>query len=283
MRVLESLASLINDVIRQPVIAAEISSARLAPLNKVGREVGRPQNVRPIAINGPLWKILEACILTRLEDYVHTHGVISKDQIGFMRGCEMNLMKFREMSSKLKSLPKVTERYILFVDLKNASNRVVHERLFFELKNKGIEGRLLSTVRKLYSSSLMRLDLHSDPIFVNRGCLQGSSISPLFFNCYIDDFVRDLGADSFSTTLAYADDLCVMCTYLKQLIRVLSVIGQWSARMGIEVNKAKSGIFVINRKRYEVKEISGIPIVAKYSYLAKEMIDRMVENLLQEE
>ena len=45
--------------------------------------------------------------------------------------------------------------------------------------------------------------------------------------------------------LAYAYDLCVLCPDKNELIRVIKRIDLWSRENGINVNRKKSGIFVV--------------------------------------
>ena len=100
---------------------------------------------------------------------------------------------------------------ILFIDFKAAFDRVDHNILLMKLETSGIKSRTLNIIRLLYNSYHFTL-LGGTPNRVNSGVAQGSLISPILYDCYINDLVRilsrEFGQDS---TYAYADDIAVLC------------------------------------------------------------------------
>jgi hypothetical protein len=94
---------------------------------------------------------------------------------------------------------------------------------------------------------------------VNRGILQGSLISTLLFNIYIDDLVAELKKNSFDV-LAYADDIAIICDK-EQLDKCMKVFDEWSMNSRIDANKKKSGILVYDGKLSVEKDYSGFLIV----------------------
>ena len=94
---------------------------------------------------------------------------------------------------------------------------------------------------------------------VNNGVLQGSLISPMLFNLYINDLIKELNQNSYEI-LAYADDLCILCEGINQLLNVLNKIEKWSILNGINVNKKKSGIMIL-KGTDDRSEIELYPII----------------------
>jgi len=66
--------------------------------------------------------------------------------------------------------------------------------------------------------------------------------------------------------LAYADELCVLCKDKNELIWVIKRIDLWSKENGINVNRKKSGIFVLKGEEQN-DNIEGYPILNEYKYL----------------
>ena len=66
--------------------------------------------------------------------------------------------------------------------------------------------------------------------------------------------------------LGYADDLCVLCQDKNELLNAIKRIDKWSIENGINVNRKKSGIFVI-RGEEENDNVEGYPILNEYKYL----------------
>ena len=254
-------------------IPEEIICARLMCLNKCPDQNGKLENIRPIAITGTLIKILEKVTLNRMQLFEKMHNIHNhKSQIGFLKGmgCDVNIMRLRQRtqdaldSRDIKDLKK--EKYILFIDFKAAYDSVNHKRLFDKLSKKGYPINIVNTIKKIYSSACMRLNMMHDPINVNRGVLQGGILSPFLFNCYIDDLIISLNNKCFEV-LAYADDIALICTNEEQLQQAMNILDEWSKDNFFEINKKKSGILIIDQERGGRKEINGYPIKQNYKYL----------------
>ena len=94
---------MLTDTVTFPVIPAEIMTARLICLNKKPDELGKEENIRPIAINGVMLKIMEFITNKKLNVFLKEHSVLCKKQIGFMKGlgCEVNLVRLRQKVTEL--------------------------------------------------------------------------------------------------------------------------------------------------------------------------------------
>jgi len=98
----------------------------------------------------------------------------------------------------------------MFIDLKNAYDKVVYDKLFIKLSNYGINKEIINAFKIIYSNAKIKISSNDDYININNGVLQGSLLSPILFNIYINDLIEDLDYIAFEI-LAYADDLCVLC------------------------------------------------------------------------
>ena len=130
----------------------------------------------------------------------------------------------------------------------------------------GISEELIGSIKLLYSKAKLKISYNSECINVNNGVLQGSLISPMLFDLYINDLINELDKNSFEV-LAYADDLCVLCDGRNQLNNVIKIIDKWSKLNGINVNKNKSGIMILKNDIKEKDNIDGYPIIREYKYL----------------
>ena len=68
--------------------------------------------------------------------------------------------------------------WIIFIDLKNAYDKVIHNKIFEKLNKYGINDKIIGTNKLLYSYSKLKILNDSDILNVNNGVLQGSLISP---------------------------------------------------------------------------------------------------------
>ena len=108
------------------VIPDEINTSRLFCLNKKADEIGNVDNLRPIAISSTFMKILESAIFTRLLDEINNKKILCNKQIGFIKGCgtELNLLRLKQRIYDAKKDN---------IDLKNAYDKVIHNKLFEKL------------------------------------------------------------------------------------------------------------------------------------------------------
>ena len=103
-----------TDFYNELINSDEIITIRLFCLNKVASETGKLDNIRPIAIFGPLFKI---CILEHLMIFINKNKILSKKKTGFIHklGCEVNLARLRQRVHYI--LEEDDQSYLLFIDL----------------------------------------------------------------------------------------------------------------------------------------------------------------------
>ena len=98
--------------------------------------------------------------------------------------------------------------------------------------------------------------------------IQGSLLSPLLFNVYINDLLLELEKNYFIK--AYANDLVVGLTNPNGLDECLDIINRWSTKNDIKINANKSGLLKILGRKGKIrclKNKMNIPEVEDYNYL----------------
>ena len=137
------------------------------------------------------------------------------------------------------------------------------------MENSGISTRTINILKLLYNSYHFSL-LGDIPRRVRSGVAQGSLVSPLLYDWYINDLVSALSR-RFGTeyTFAYADDMALLCLGYSEIRAALSTIEDWSMKNGALLNKKKCGILPIRKREVATtrKELEGIPFVQTYKYL----------------
>ena len=90
-----------------------------------------------------------------------------------------------------------------------------------------------------------------DPWFkdknVNSGLLQDSMLSPLLFNCFINDLIDDLEKLTVDM-LSYVDDSVFICKNTIQIDNTISCITKWWENNKMKINNNKSGILEVKGK-----------------------------------
>ncbi len=109
---------------------------RLIPLNKVFPNIPNRRQLRPIAVQSPIIKILEARFLPILQDYLNNR--LDRSQTGFVQGMGIQVNLTRALDRIKLRTNRKQYVYGLFVDLSNAYNTVPHLLLFNKIRRKNI-------------------------------------------------------------------------------------------------------------------------------------------------
>jgi len=257
-------------------------TGRLVPLNKVHPEIPKPDEMRPIIALSPILKLLESRFREKLENYLLEQMIPS--QVGFVRYCGTHVNIVRLVNRCLTKYSdfgmekdKFRPKAILFIDLKSAYNNVNLDMLFDILTDKNIlDQEEVAFLRTLYSKTTLMVG--NKKVEINKGVMQGSTISPALFDIFVEPLLKLLNEEiDIEDIFAYADDIAVCVYSPEELSRAIQIINDWSLKAGIPINLKKSGILnikrtvrsksLINQDGDGEETFMGYPIVERYKYL----------------
>ena len=148
-------------------------------------------NYRPISLLSCFSKIFEKLICTRIYTYLTKNKLIYDNQFGFRSNYSTNHALI-SIIERIRSLVD-TGHYVcgVFVDLEKAFDTVNHKILCEKLNYYGLRGNVNDLIRSYLSNRKQFVSINgfvSETRNICCGAHQGSSLGPLLFLIYINDF-----------------------------------------------------------------------------------------------
>ena len=213
-----------------------------------------PNNYRGITILGIFAKIFEILVSNRFQFVNEAFDKVDKNNGGFLKGKRTtdNIFILTSLIQRQLSLGKPL--YVCFVDFSKAFDLVNRAILFYKLINSGWSGRLIDTVRDLYSKTSFRFKFQgevSSTIPNNIGVNQGGNASGFLFRKYISDLGdflhKQVGVcigDTILSHLLWADDLILFSDSLAGIQKQLDGLFGFCSKNRMIVNELKTKIML---------------------------------------
>ena len=207
---------------------------------------------RPISLTSCLGKSLERIITTRLYGFIEHNKIIDEDQEGFRKfhgTCHALLRLTQDIYDGFNSKNKTL---VAFVDMAKAFDSVWREGLLVKINRLGVAGLMWNWIEDLLKKRTARCFLkgqNGDSFSTEVGLPQGSVISPVLFNLYIEDIYNEVN----SNKVKFADDGTIWTTGAdlevleKETEKDLGSVLSWSKRWRMNLNIDKTEICLFTK------------------------------------
>ena len=111
-----------------------------------------PNNYRCITITSCAGKLFNRILNSRLESYIHEHGILHYEQIGFKNGGKTADHIFQLKTLFCKYLQRNKQIY-----LRKAFDSVVYPALLYKLLSYSIGGNFYSMIASMYENSVLQI------------------------------------------------------------------------------------------------------------------------------
>lgn len=196
---------------------------------------------------------MERMIIKRLNWFLETEDILSKEQAGFRRNRSTTDQVARLSQTIKDSLDGRNVLTAVHVDFKSAYDSVWRERMIYKLKNIGVGSKMLSWFREFLGQRSCRVrygNATSKIYILQTGLPQGAVSSCSLFNVYIDDLILSLKAVGVECLL-FAGDLVIWTQVAKKNARLeterklneaLVILERWCEENNMVVNLTKTAV-----------------------------------------
>ena len=224
--------------------------ARLILFSKDGTDTSKFENTRPISVQPAVIKLFELWILHNLEKATESLK-FNKLQRGFMKkwSTSTNISQLISRGLKLKQRRKNCKHEtpaFIFFDFNKVYDSVPRDILIRKLMEFNIPWNIVKLIKNILKD--FTLHYNNEIIIPKRGLVQGSVLSPLIFNLFINDLLNEFEANKI-TALGYADDIVCICENNEQIQLSCELMNRWSKMNRMTINPGKSGILRILARR----------------------------------
>ena len=199
-------------------------------LHKKGNPTLLP-NHRPITLANTIYKLFTNTLTTLLSSYGEKYQILHNSQEGIRQEhCTSRQIQFVIAAQEDAKFSK-QDIYLLYIDFTNAFGSIDHARVLAIMADLGYPEDAITIIGNIYSESYTEIiGSHFDPtqpIPIQRGTIEGDTLSPYLFILFLEPLLRWLARDNqgynFRTSnnaissAAFADDLVIISSNIAHI------------------------------------------------------------------
>jgi RNA-directed DNA polymerase len=221
-------------------IRAELASGRYQPRAIKRTWIPKPgsREERPLGIPAVRDRVVQAALRHVLEPIFERD--FAEQSYGFRpkRGC-------KDALRQVNRLLKAGYHWVVDADLKSYFDTIPKEALIKRVEEKVSDGQVKELLRAYLNQEVMEETARWNP---EAGTPQGSGISPLLSNIYLDELDQKMAQLGYEM-VRYADDFVILSRGKEEAERALEEVKQWTAEAGLTLHPEKTRIVDARQKK----------------------------------
>ena len=249
----DHLIAIVDNILKQPEGLPRWFYTGTTYLIPKAQSPTSPSEYRPITCMTNLYKVVTRLVARELRDFVEVNGILSENQLGTVRDSQG--AKEQALINKCVNQSNGNTLSTMWIDVKKAYDSVKHEYLLTCLEKLGVPGWCIVFITAVVQNWRVQLNYNRKVIAevgLERGILQGDSMSPLLFVLCLEPLSRKLnkayetvpieeGERWYSTNhLLFIDDIKLLARSENTLEAMAGTTKAFLQRTGLEINPSKS-------------------------------------------
>lgn len=258
------------------------------PIHKKGKDPLDPLSYRGISLNSTVSKLYSSVLNNRLSHFIDRNNLLCDEQNGFRSGrsCLDHLFTLTSVIRNRKLQKKPT--FACYIDFAKAFDVINRPLLLHKLRDLGIVGQFLQSVKSMYTDNTARIRIHghlSKEFRTSCGVRQGDCLSPTLFALYLNDLAEHIKSLNLGvkingvdlSLLLYADDIVLISDSEQSLQVMINVVNEWCKRWQMNINSGKTKIMHFRQKSRQQTDYvftfgaEQLEVVNSYRYLGIEL------------
>ena len=265
--------------------------ARVTFIHKPGKIKSNPSSYRPISLLSCLGKLFERLIATRLLDHFENSDLFNIFQAGFRPNLSTITHLLALSEDIYSNFNRKCSSFAVFLDVEKAFDAVWHNGLRFKLRSPcyHIPPRIVRLLSNFLTNRRVFTEIdgfRSSSFTPLAGVPQGSVLSPLLFNIYVNDIPSPPKPIKLSQ---FADDIAVWAVmpvpqkHTKRVQLYLDTLLDWCNLWRIKINPTKTSAIFFPYKPLKSKPIikiksTPIPLSKSAKFLGIIFSERIKRN-----
>lgn len=188
--------------------------------------------------------------------------------------CSYAYRRGRSVKMAVEKIERLRDQgftWVVDADIKAYFNEIDHDRLLIEVKKLIADKEILHLI-KLWLQAVIR---DGDRIeFVKKGVPQGSPVSPLLANLYLDKLDEAMLGKNYRL-IRYSDDFIILCKDKNRAEKAMEFTEQVLQSLKLRINKTKTDVATFDRgfRFLGVDFVRSLTIKAQYPSVNPEEVD----------